>query len=499
MAVEEPLTTTTLFLFFTLVLNVGTNLKALTKYFKLKASLQGLTNEPFSLLSLLEVYEVRAIGGYILAGLPIDLIDSLRIKYQIISEIGKLTIPELLTATSLENTKQLTNIYVTFTDDINLQTMNNLGNLIWFLNENKIKKVNVDAFKMHIESLEENAIRALCWNEKERNSWKELLIRVFGKPDSWSSGVLSNLGDLLFVFDSYELERINKTSRMEAADVLSRSTAFFTVVDWPGSPKPLHLYEACLEILSIPEKISFRTSVKQLLRFYLESNEFLLQTISTPENILKLNEKPNLVENALTIISPVISTHLLSHLSPSKPIPVINATEDVNNKDSFENYDYSSEEMDDHHFFNEETDDEYRDDFENDKAAVKDVEDSNGKNEDFKEEVDNHNENASHEKSLPSLFESMVKSKKFRNSKLDVSLEEIYRKRRFDKNSPKDFENDKDNSESFHTKKSKSFEEVQEELQKNASRALIVEVPLNRTDFVNFGKSSAHNIRVRKN
>lgn len=154
--------------------------KALTKYFKLKASLRGLNHEPHGLLNLMELHEVRAVGGYILAGLPINVIETLGIKLHVISEIGKLTIPELMTATSVENIKRFAEIYVNYSKSLNLETLTGLGNLVWFLNEDKIQNLNTKDFKLHMESMEENAVKALCLTERERNAWKKLLIRAFG-------------------------------------------------------------------------------------------------------------------------------------------------------------------------------------------------------------------------------------------------------------------------------------------------------------------------------
>ncbi|KAK6637741.1 hypothetical protein RUM44_008163 [Polyplax serrata] len=442
--------------------------KALTQYFKLKATLRGFHNEPLGLLSLLELHEVRAVGGYILAGLPISAIDTLSIKYNVISEIGKLSIPELLTATSMGNVKELTEIYVAHLDVLNLQIMNGLGNLVWFLNADKIPKLDVKDFKLYVESMEETAVKGLCLNEKERNAWKHLIIRTFGKPDSWSPGTLSYLGDLLFVFDSYELERVNKTSRTEAADVLSKSTSFHTTLEWPGKRVPIYLYEACLEILKIPEKISYRTSLKQLFRFYLESNQYLIETVSSAQAILKINQEPNLVESAPTQASPIISTHVTGHM----PVAIkMGPDRGMENED----YDYSEEEMSGENF------------------ADENLEGTNSKNEGRVKIVQSHFSDSVTEEVTTVGLQMEEEHSEIDTPGSGDSLPELVmnKHKRF-----VNFIESKSDSTIFHSKNSKSFEELREELQRNASRALIVEVPLNRTDFLHFGTSTAHHIKI---
>lgn len=154
--------------------------KALTRYLKLKAYLRGYANEPHGLLSLLEPHEIRAVGGYILSGLPVLTISTLGLKKQIISEIGKLSIPELLTATSIENIRKFSEIYVGGLEILNLQIISELGNLVWFFNEKDIERINPKDLKLYMESLEENQVKAFCLNERERNAWNRILIRAFG-------------------------------------------------------------------------------------------------------------------------------------------------------------------------------------------------------------------------------------------------------------------------------------------------------------------------------
>lgn len=153
---------------------------ALLQYLKMKAQLRDMKYEPAGILHLLESYEVKAVGGYILANLPTTMIMSTSRKQQIISEVGKLTIPELLTATSIEKLKNLANSFYEDPTTYELKSISALGNLIWFLNDENIRRLNVADFRIFLESQEEISNRALCLNENERNSWRLFLFDVYG-------------------------------------------------------------------------------------------------------------------------------------------------------------------------------------------------------------------------------------------------------------------------------------------------------------------------------
>lgn len=228
------------------------------------------------------------------------------------------------------------------------------------------------------------------------------------------------------------------------------------------------MLQACLEILKIPEKISYRTSLKQLFRFYLESNQYLIETVSSAQAILKINQEPNLVESAPTQASPIISTHVTGHM----PVAIkMGPDRGMENED----YDYSEEEMSGENF------------------ADENLEGTNSKNEGRVKIVQSHFSDSVTEEVTTVGLQMEEEHSEIDTPGSGDSLPELVmnKHKRF-----VNFIESKSDSTIFHSKNSKSFEELREELQRNASRALIVEVPLNRTDFLHFGTSTAHHIKV---
>lgn len=154
--------------------------KALTRYLKLKASLRHWSDDSAGLLNLLELFEVRAVGGYILASLPLDVIQSALLKNHILREIGTLPLDQLLTATSLPNLRVLANLFGQHTRELHLREMAELGNLIWFLDAEHARRINPAHFKLFLELKEPGEPRAPCFTAQQREFWRELLMQALG-------------------------------------------------------------------------------------------------------------------------------------------------------------------------------------------------------------------------------------------------------------------------------------------------------------------------------
>lgn len=153
--------------------------KALTRYLKLKSSLRYWSDDSSGLLNLLELFEVRAVGGYILSSLPLDVIQNSVLRHHIISEIGSLRLPELMVATSSANLRQLTRGKHQ-QRELHLREMQELGNLIWFLSLDDVRKINPVHFKLFLEMREDTERLAPCLTAVEREFWRELFIQVMG-------------------------------------------------------------------------------------------------------------------------------------------------------------------------------------------------------------------------------------------------------------------------------------------------------------------------------
>lgn len=151
--------------------------KALTRYLKLKSSLRYWSDDSSGLLNLLELFEVRAVGGYILSSLPLDVIQNAMLRHHIIAEIGSLRLSELMVATSSANLRQLTGKHQ---KEMHLRDMQDLGNLIWFLGMDDARKINPVHFKLFLEMREASDRQAPCFTAQEREFWRELFIQALG-------------------------------------------------------------------------------------------------------------------------------------------------------------------------------------------------------------------------------------------------------------------------------------------------------------------------------
>lgn len=224
--------------------------------------------------------------------------------------------------------------------------------------------------------------------------------------------------------------------------------------------------------------------MKRLLRFYLESNQYLLETVSPAHKILKLHEEPNLIKDTYSIDLPSISTHLSARSEDFtiKPKPA----KDIKNEEYLVD-DYNSKaEITDYNY------DEVKAYLQHDAPSEQINSNPNHSSEgaDAVFKVKNNSprfkpESYTTERTL-SRNKFSLHPHSYRKDKSEISRE----------HQNDNFLNDQE-STVFESQSAKSYEEIKEELQKNASRALIVEVPLNQTNFLNFGTSSTEQLKVK--
>lgn len=90
------------------------------------------------------------------------------------------------------------------------------------------------------------------------------------------------------MFDESDLETVSAAARAEAADVMAKNTMFHYWVEWPGKFEQITYYESCVESLSELERPSFKTSVRTLIRFYLESAQMVMTTVIRAEELVQI-------------------------------------------------------------------------------------------------------------------------------------------------------------------------------------------------------------------
>ncbi|CAG2054415.1 unnamed protein product [Timema podura] len=229
---------------------------AVLKYLKLKSELQGWSKVG-GLLGVLEVPEIQAVGGYVLASFPESFIDRASFRREILESIGQLTLSELLLATSGKNPKSFANI-----------SLKHLG-------------IDPAAFKLWLEL--ETVSRTVCMPSSAREAWFKLVKRTFGPCNTWSETTLSTLGDFLSCVPGEQLDEVPVQSWVAAADTLTDKTGYHTEMEWPGVEGKLMVVEVCAQhiLLGQRERELYNTAVRGLIRHYLLAAQGLMSTVQS--------------------------------------------------------------------------------------------------------------------------------------------------------------------------------------------------------------------------
>nr|CAD7200395.1 unnamed protein product [Timema douglasi] len=257
---------------------------AVLKYLKLKSELQGWS-EVGGLLDVLEVPEIQAVGGYVLASFPESYIDKAPSRRDILESIGQLTLPELLLATSGKNPKAFSNIALKHLTDglagasLGLKELLSLGNLALFLEPLAVEGIDPAAFKLWLEL--ETVSRTVCMPSSAREAWFKLVKRAFGPSNTWSETTLSTLGDFLACVPGAQLDEVPVQSWVAAADTLADQTGYHSEMEWLGVEGKLMVVEVCAQhiLLGQREQELYNTAVRGLIRHYLLAAQGLMSTV----------------------------------------------------------------------------------------------------------------------------------------------------------------------------------------------------------------------------
>nr|CAD7428153.1 unnamed protein product [Timema monikensis] len=257
---------------------------AVLKYLKLKSELQGWS-EVGGLLDVLEVPEIQAVGGYVLASFPESYIDRASFRRDILESIGQLTLPELLLATSGKNPKALANISLKHLKgglvgaSLGLKELLSLGNLAHFLEPLEVEGIDPAAFKLWLEL--ETVSRTVCMPFSAREAWFKLVKLAFGPSNTWSETTLSTLGDFLACVPGAQLDEVPAQSWVAAADTLAEETGYHAEMEWPGVEGKLMVVEVCAQhiLLGQKERELYNTAVRGLIRHYLLAAQGLMSTV----------------------------------------------------------------------------------------------------------------------------------------------------------------------------------------------------------------------------
>nr|CAD7442826.1 unnamed protein product [Timema bartmani] len=259
---------------------------AVLKYLKLKSELQGWSKVG-GLLGVLEVPEIQAVGGYVLASFPESFIDRASFRREILESIGQLTLSELLLATSGKNPKSFANISLKHLTggivgaSLGLKELLSLGNLAHFLEPLEVEGIDPAAFKLWLEL--ETVSRTVCMPSSAREAWFKLVKRAFGPCNTWSETTLSTLGDFLACVPGEQLDEVPVQSWVAAADTLTDKTGYHTEMEWLGVEGKLMVVEVCAQhiMLGQRERELYNTAVRGLIRHYLLAAQGLMSTVQS--------------------------------------------------------------------------------------------------------------------------------------------------------------------------------------------------------------------------
>uniref|UniRef100_A0A0A9Z7M3 Otoancorin n=1 Tax=Lygus hesperus TaxID=30085 RepID=A0A0A9Z7M3_LYGHE len=253
------------------------SLNKLVEYLEMKSAFMTyyLTN---SLVSLMTSSDVEAVGGFVLAGLPLK---ELRIAPQrdlMVKVIGQLSLPELLVASNMEKLMDIGDLY--FRANMG-KDLFNLGNLTAFLAAPNIEAIRPQDFKLMLESglLDRRA----CVPDNQRDSWSNLILEAFGSAAKWEAQDLVTLGDLLLVIPHHDLIKVDPRVWAEVADLLA-NTGYFEVLHLLD--EPVVFYELCEKLMPDPyEATTFRKELVEFVGWIVTAAQHQMNSVVTASSL----------------------------------------------------------------------------------------------------------------------------------------------------------------------------------------------------------------------
>ncbi|KAF6207270.1 hypothetical protein GE061_018511 [Apolygus lucorum] len=245
------------------------------------------------LVSLITSSDVEAVGGFVLAGLPLI---ELRIAPQrdlMVKAIGLLSLPELLLAANMDKLTDIGNLY--FRPNMG-KDLFNLGNLTAFLAVPNIEAINPQDFKLMLESglLD----RRSCVPDTQRDNWSALILEAFGPAAKWSAQDLVTLGDLLLVIPHHDLMKVDPRVWSEVADLLANS-GYFEVLHLQDGP--VIFYEFCEKLMPDPyEATTFRKELVEFVGWILKAAQLQMDSVVTAYSL-----KSGTRKNPLSVPKPL--------------------------------------------------------------------------------------------------------------------------------------------------------------------------------------------------
>jgi len=244
--------------------------KKVRQYLFLKSTLYNVTiQHEVELLSLMSTADIRAIGadvlltwgGRVLTGIthPQVMIESL---IAVAQESPALYLNNGVWFSDMANMADTLFLALrSVTGSVDLAILTKMRDLVPFLSYSYLSNFTKPDIQMFVRSVLRASpySRTICTSAEGRKNIRDFILKGFSGPETWTSGELVDLGDLLIVLTLDDFKKINSSILARAAPELVRNSYYTArLSEIRGREKPVLYHEACAKWL-VDENITFST------------------------------------------------------------------------------------------------------------------------------------------------------------------------------------------------------------------------------------------------
>jgi len=212
--------------------------KAIRRYLRSKAVAVGsdLSSE-IELLSLLSSADIRAIGAELLLSWGGEVLSNIphpEVSYEVLLKLSEEN-PHLYfhNGVSFDDmttlaTQMLETLKKKNEDNVDFGVLKKMRDLLPFL-DSKLLASSSDIQQFFRLAYPSPLAKGICVPDTNRQRFRDLMIKGFGVPSSWSADDLVTLGDLMVVLTETDLYSINHLALRKALPTLVKSSVYSTV------------------------------------------------------------------------------------------------------------------------------------------------------------------------------------------------------------------------------------------------------------------------------
>jgi len=268
--------------------------RKLRDYLSLKSELYGVkVGAEIELLSLLSTADIRAVGPQLLLTWGGEVLTKIT-HPQVMREVLQITAsyaPHIYfhNGVDLAGLKTMADTYykILLQDNTNVVDITVLKKMRDFLPYlDTVVDATRDDIKLFFTTVLEAdpQSRGICTPLKNRNLLRNMIIKGFGSPDTWSSLDLVTIGDYLIVMTEPDLYKVPVESMVRALPELVEQSVYSTLLpEVRGRVEPQLYYEACAAWLNDGKPITsgegkaFMTAWRKLASWHLSGADLVNQ------------------------------------------------------------------------------------------------------------------------------------------------------------------------------------------------------------------------------